>query len=170
VSPSPLQGLQDHPLICHHFRINLRVSKQVLSMASHILRKRLATLPHQDQLPPDAPEPALTLTNEDGDALLLLCNILHLRNDRLPPKIPSDLLYRLALQAEKLKCSVAVGRATVQWFDRIFHAKEVVDDMKMVEAAYWLDEPVYFARFSERLIRNEVRPLPFLPSRSDFTR
>lgn len=56
------------------------------------------------------------LGNEDGDAMILLCNILHLQNNKLPARISPELLYKLAVLAEKYHCAVAIGRTTVTQF------------------------------------------------------
>lgn len=100
---------------------------------------------------------------DDGDTMLLLCNILHLRNDKLPSRLPAEGLHRLAALAEKYKCIVAVSRATAGWFDRIYNAPShiYVDTFRITEATLLLDEPTYFARFTERWIKAE-------PSGSNF--
>lgn len=56
------------------------------------------------------------LGNDDGDGMILLCNILHLQNNKLPARISSELLYKLAVLAEKYHCTVAIGRTTVMQF------------------------------------------------------
>jgi len=89
--------------------------------------------------------------------MFLLCNILHLRNDKLPSRLPAEALYKLAALAEKYKCAVAVGRATIGWFDRLYHASSqvYVDPCRIIEAAILLDEPTFFARFTERWMLSE---------------
>lgn len=99
----------------------------------------------------------LDAKEDDGDAMLLLCNIIHLRNDKLPSRIPTETLHHLAVLAEKYACTVAVGRATVGWFDKLYHApsQEYVDVCRAIEAAILLDEPMFFTRFTERWLLQE---------------
>ena len=92
------------------------------------------------------------LPDDDGDAVYILCNILHLRNDKLPTNLMPDLLCKLALLCKKYQCVVAAGRATLQWFDRLHASKDPGDLWKIIEAAYLLDEPMFFARFTARWV------------------
>ena len=95
------------------------------------------------------------LEDDDGDAMYILCNILHLRNDKLPIRILPDLLCKVAALAHKYHCVIAAGRATLQWFDRLYASKERCDVWKVIEAAFLLDEAMFFARFTSRWILEE---------------
>ena len=97
----------------------------------------------------------LDLSADDGDAMFYLLHILHLRNQALPPRVPPETLHKLAGLAAKYQCAVAVGRATLQWFDILYHnprEQSGFDIFKVIEAAQLLDEPTYFARFTERCV------------------
>ncbi|KAI7520189.1 hypothetical protein KC331_g20345, partial [Hortaea werneckii] len=89
--------------------VSLRVSGRVISLASPVLRDKLyhATGASKNDYPR-----RLNVKDEDGDAMLLICNIIHLRNDKLPPRLPAEMLYNLATLSEKLQCGIAVSRAT----------------------------------------------------------
>jgi hypothetical protein len=90
----------------------------------------------------------ISLPDEDGDAVYVLVNILHLRNDKLPARLTPAALSKLASLAHKYQCVIAAGRATVQWFDRLYASNTPLNTWEIVEAAYLLDEPLFFARFS----------------------
>jgi hypothetical protein len=81
-----------------------------------------------------------------------LANILHLRNDKLPAHLTPAALSRLASLAHKYQCVIAAGRATVQWFDHLYASNAPFNTWEIVEAAYLLDEPLFFARFSSRWV------------------
>ncbi|RMY13726.1 hypothetical protein D0867_07369 [Hortaea werneckii] len=134
--------------------VSLRVSGRVISLASPVLRDKLyhATGASKNDYPR-----RLSVKDEDGDAMLLTCNIIHLRNDKLPPRLPAEMLYNLAILSEKLQCGIAVSRATSPWFDRLFNApaQVYVDTCRLIEATILLDEPIFFARFTARWIMNE---------------
>ncbi|RMY15784.1 hypothetical protein D0867_06717 [Hortaea werneckii] len=134
--------------------VSLRVSGRVISLASPVLRDKLyhATGASKNEYPR-----RLSVKDEDGDAMLLICNIIHLRNDKLPPRLPAEMLYNLAILSEKLQCGIAVSRATSPWFDRLFNApaQVYVDMCRLIEATILLDEPIFFARFTARWIMNE---------------
>ena len=97
-------------------------------------------------------EVVITLNEDDGDAICTLANIVHLRNDKLPARIRSSALSKLAAIAKKYECVTAVGRATVQWFDHLYSSPTIDNTWEIVEAAYLLDEPLFFARFSSRWV------------------
>ncbi|KAK4541188.1 hypothetical protein LTR36_008262 [Oleoguttula mirabilis] len=142
--------------------ISLRASRHVLAMTSPVFKAVLASQESNKPFGSLATSTASPLHSshqaDDGDTMLLLCNILHLRNDKLPSRLPTESLYKLAVLAEKYKCAVAVSRAAAGWFDRLFSGSttQVYIDMCMItEAALLLDEPTYFARFTERWIKAE---------------
>ncbi|KAI6854928.1 hypothetical protein KC319_g11297 [Hortaea werneckii] len=134
--------------------VSLRVSGRVISLASPVLRVKLyhATGAAKNDYPR-----RLSVKDEDGDAMLLINNIIHLRNDKLPPRLPAEMLYNVAILSEKLQCGIAVSRATSPWFDRLFNApaQVYVDMCRIIEATMLLDEPIFFARFTARWIMNE---------------
>ncbi|KAK5128362.1 hypothetical protein LTR85_003030 [Meristemomyces frigidus] len=141
--------------------ISLRVSRHALAMTSSVFASMLA-IRESERVPNFAVVSAtnalvLACPADDGDAMLLMCNILHLRNDKLPSRLPAEALYKLAATAEKYKCAVAVSRATAGWFDRLFNGPSqiYVDMFKITEASLLLDEPTYFARFTERWVKAE---------------
>jgi len=113
--------------------------------------------------------PALVVSAEDdnGDAMYILCNILHLRHDKLPNRILPETLCTLAKLARKYQCAGAADRATLQWFDKLYTAKAPVNIWKIIEAAYLLDEARFFARFTTRWVLEQsvyVRSMPVATS------
>ena len=84
--------------------------------------------------------------------MFLLCNVLHLRNDALPPRVQPEALYGFAALTAKYDCVVAAGRAATPWFDHVFNNSVNPPLLRMIEAAYLLDDAVFFARFTSRWI------------------
>lgn len=105
----------------------------------------------------------IRLLEDDADAMYILCNIIHLRNDKLPARVLPDVLCTLASLARKYECVVAAGRATVQWFDRLHVSKNPGDIWKIIEAAYLLDEAMFFARFTTRWVLEQSLLLRQVP-------
>lgn len=101
--------------------VGIRVSSSALSLTSSVFRNLFAAADGDAPPTPAPDEPRLVhLANDDGDALFLLLNILHLRNDALPPKILPDLLFRFVTVCARYECMVAAGRAVSQWLDYIY--------------------------------------------------
>ncbi|GIZ45916.1 hypothetical protein CKM354_000906200 [Cercospora kikuchii] len=106
--------------------VGIRVSSNALTIASPVFRRLLAP---PGGLAPPTPAPGneellqpreVHLENEDGDALFLLLNVLHLRNDALPTRLQPDLLVRFVATCARFECLVAAGRAASQWLDYIY--------------------------------------------------
>ncbi|KAM3421047.1 hypothetical protein BST61_g1465 [Cercospora zeina] len=106
--------------------VGIRVSSRAITTASPVFRRILAP---SSSLAPPTPSPGteeqreprqIHLANDDGDALFLLLNILHLRNDALPTRIQPDLLLRFVATCARYECIVAAGRAASQWLDYIY--------------------------------------------------
>ena len=134
-------------------RIGLRVSTHALSLASPAFKNTFATATPPTNADGGAAQPTIVnLLDEDADAIYILVNILHLRNDKLPAHLPPSGLRRLAILAQKYACVVAAGRATVHWFDRLYFNTSTTTNSaeiwSMIEAAYLFDEATFFARFT----------------------
>lgn len=137
--------------------VGLRCSSFALSLVSPIFKAALAApitqqAPATDSSASSQTATILPLPQDDGDALLIIVNIIHFRHDKLPAHIQPDTLFRVAILANKYESVHAISRATGQWFDRIFTEKRSTDTLKMVQAAYMLDEAMFFARFTSRYV------------------
>lgn len=139
-------------------------------MASSVFKEALAT---PVALPPPATDSSavsttsatlptgklIALPEDDGDALILILYILHFRNQALPAYISPDTLIRVGVLATKYRCAHAISRATTQWFDRLFTEMSsnpmtsAAETLTMIQAAFILDEAMYFARFTGRYVR-----------------
>ena len=128
--------------------IGLRVSSFALGMASPIFKERFAAAaPAQKG---EGSPIVLEIAGDSGDAMCILCNILHLQNDKLPVRMEPEMLRRIGYLARDYRCAVAASRATSYWFDRLYDQKlgDLPEIWKVIEAAYLLDEAVFFARFT----------------------
>jgi hypothetical protein len=93
--------------------------------------------------------------SDDGDTLFLLMNVLHLRNDSLPMRIEPDALSLFAAMATKYDCVNAAGRTASTWFDHIYAKYDTPPIFQMIEAAFLLNDAVWFARFTTRFVLRE---------------
>lgn len=134
--------------------ISLSVSQYALSMASPIFRAAFATAGNTGKTEDERTQHKniVSVQDDNGDAIYILANILHLRNDKLPTRIHPDMLCKLADLAQKYQCAVAVRPATLQWFDRLYALDNPGDMWRVIEAAYLLDEATFFARFTTRWV------------------
>ena len=132
----------------------LRVSQHALSMASPVLKAGFIEAVFNDDVSNsrDQHTSLVYLLDDDGDAMYILINILHLRNDKLPTRILPGMLYLLSCLAVKYQCTVAARPATLQWFDRLYANQSRSETWMTIEAAYLLDEATFFARFTARWV------------------
>lgn len=133
----------------------MRVSSHALCIGSTVFKQLLADLPSSD-----SPK-TLHLLDDDGDSVFFLCNILHLRNDALPPRLQPTALLAFVRTAIKYNATVAASRSTTPWLDDIYHSKTLqysdpILIFKMLEAAYLLNDAVYFVRFSTRWVLQQT--------------
>lgn len=136
--------------------VGLRVSTDALSISSPVLKRILADIqPLQTDNPEEKPTKLLTLTDDDGEAMFLMLNILHLQNSALPPRMEPTQLSTFVELAAKYECVPAVGRAATPWFDYIYTRDASPPLYQMTQAAMVLGDAVYFARFSSRWVLHE---------------
>lgn len=147
--------------------IGLSVSQYALSMASPVLKAAFASAAAHKPAETDDLNRCIKvvpLPEDNGDAMFILVNILHLRNDKLPTRILPDMLCKLACLAQKYRCVVAARPPTLEWFDRLYAGQSPGDTWRIIEAASLLDEATYFARFTGRWVLEKslhFRQVPF---------
>ncbi|CAK3815284.1 Hypothetical predicted protein [Lecanosticta acicola] len=131
-------------------QVGIRCSSYALGTHSTGFKQLLAaaTVVHTA----DPPTKTLPLPDDDGNTIYLLCCALHLRHDKLPARLPPDALTRYVAAAARYDCIVAAGRAASPWFDHLYHRVPHPPVYQLLEAAYLLDDPVYFARFTTRWV------------------
>ncbi|EGP89751.1 uncharacterized protein MYCGRDRAFT_90453 [Zymoseptoria tritici IPO323] len=140
--------------------IGIRVSSQVLSITSPVFKRMFQTSNEatggvNGTACRSDNAKVVRLPDDDGDTIFLLMNVLHLRNDSLPARIESNALSHFAAMVTKYDCVNAAGRAASTWFDHIYAKCSNPPLFQMVEAAYLLNDAVWFARFTSRFVLNE---------------
>lgn len=119
--------------------VRLCVSTHALSLASPVFKVKLSS---EGQGETSDIVLALPEKGDDAEAMILLCWILHLRNDSLPLQVSSNALLRLGILARTYGCVVAASRATAQWFDQLYNPQDAgviqssSDIWQIIEAAY----------------------------------
>jgi hypothetical protein len=97
----------------------LLVSSQVLSKASESFSKLLQTrnLPTSQSF---AFTNEVTLPDDDGDALLTICNVLHGRNLQVPDSIPLEALKEIARSCNRHQLTDVLLAWSPKWLDHAF--------------------------------------------------
>lgn len=97
--------------------------------------------------------PWIDVTREGHSHIWTLCmNIMHLQNDVLPVTLDAQRLSMMACLASRYCFVAAISWWTANWFDHIYFQDREGDLIDTIEAAMLLDHPIYFARFTARLL------------------
>lgn len=107
----------------------------------------------------------IPMPEDSADALEVICNIVHLRNDMIPEKLSPDEAFEIAVAADKFDCKTALKLAIQLWFDVRSMGRQ--GDMqvlgKYMAAAYILDIPSAFSDITKEMItRCEGSYLPLI--------
>ena len=98
----------------------LLVSSLVLSKASDSFSKILHT-PRVPKLQSFAFTNEVRLPEDDGDALFIICNILHGRDRFVPKTLPLETLTKVARSCSKHQLSNALLAWSPKWLDHAFN-------------------------------------------------
>lgn len=93
----------------------------------------------------------IPMPDDDAKAMIVICNVIHHRNDMLPDVLPPMELANVALAADKYNCVFTLKYAMNQWL----HFKEPVTLASLgslLIAAYVFDNPDAFRRVTQRLV------------------
>lgn len=101
----------------------LLVSSQVLAKASTSF-SRLPKLRCRPATQPCASTNQVRVTEDDEDALLMICNILHGRKHRLPETLPLDVLKEIALSCARHKLMDALSAWSLKWLTHVWITAE----------------------------------------------
>lgn len=148
--------------------IRLRVFSSILTRASKPFAAMFdGRFAEGESLSGSSPK-KIKLVDDNPEAMRLLCNILHMQNDKLPHTLSSEQLIDIALLVDKYDCSRAVKLASSVWLQRAeaqLTTGTLEERLSAVAAAYLLDEPVAFRRITSSIVLNEADSLARLKDR-----
>ncbi|KAI2481028.1 btb poz domain-containing protein [Pyrenophora tritici-repentis] len=133
----------------------MRVCSVILSNASACFRTMFG--PHFAEgknLKSNDPK-EIPMRDDDADALEILCNVIHLRNDAVPQSLSPTDVFGVAVAADKFGCAVALKYASTVWLNPK-GVKEISDLCYLMIAAYILDNPQAFSDITLAMIFSHV--------------
>ncbi|KAF2209640.1 hypothetical protein CERZMDRAFT_100423 [Cercospora zeae-maydis SCOH1-5] len=147
----------DVKLICSsaatEWSTEIIVSSVVLSLASPVFKVMLgphfkegATLASGEKL-------ELPLPDDDAQAMLTICQVIHMRAVSCSPPTAKQLL-NIALLADKYDCRLALSYAMGEWIQiaRVTFSNQ--DRLDLFKVAYLMEYPKDFAEFGRLLVLN----------------
>ncbi|KAF2807528.1 uncharacterized protein BDZ99DRAFT_392986 [Mytilinidion resinicola] len=98
----------------------------------------------------DSPK-EISMPDDDANALEILCNILHLRNDVVPETLDPIKAFEIAVTADKFDCIVAVKYASMLWLSPK-EVQGIIELGYLMAAAYILDNARAFSEITLAMI------------------
>ena len=100
-------------------------------------------------------ETSIPLPDDDAEAVELLCLFLHPQENPTIPSINPTELLRFASTVDKYACAAAVSIQASALFDGV-NMESPDSSFFALQAAYFLDKPIDFARITSKLVREDV--------------
>lgn len=139
---------------------SLLVSSKVLSLASPVFEAMFK--PHfteGTQLQTKKDQPLTVPLSEDNvDALILLCNVVHYRSQEIPLLPGPSCLENLAVVCDKYQCTASIASHVTLWLQRELQELSSDDLNRLLLVAYVLDLPKPFSAISVEILFRQEGP------------
>ncbi len=112
---------------------------------------------------PASGKPLIPLPDDNAEAFIVLCNVIHFRTDEVPKKLALTCLHDLAIICDKYNCTSALAPWSAMWLQAKIESFAAKDLNKLLFAAYVLDIPDAFSRISWEILLVQVGPFVNLP-------
>lgn len=147
----------------------LCVHSCLLQSASKVFKAMLGPLYKEGQRSgPTGSKKEVLLPEDNADAMIIICAVIHHRNDIVPGEMSSSKVLQLSVVADKYDCNVALKHAARQWLDH----RNVVSlkvHTELMTAAYLLGQAQAFSAITYTMMLNYVGSyLPFAQDQIDL--
>ncbi|KAH0551543.1 hypothetical protein GP486_007240 [Trichoglossum hirsutum] len=146
-------------------RVHIRVSSKVLSMASPVFAAMFGSefkeglSNHRSSSADGGGAYVVPLPDDDAEAFVAICNVIHFRSDEVPHKPSIVCLQNIAFIADKYDCTKALTAQTAQWLRSWIDAPRPVEWRKLLFVAYVMDTADAFSRISWEILRTQIGPM-----------
>jgi hypothetical protein len=93
----------------------------------------------------------IRMPDDSANALEIICNIIHHRNDAVPESLKPDEIFEIAVAADKFDCVVALKHASTLWLNPR-NVKGIFELGRLMAAAYILDNARAFNEITRSMI------------------
>lgn len=139
----------------------LRVSSKILSLASPVMRKLLGS-GFRESLNSSARR-YVPLPEDDGEALLLVCSVVHYQTEAESALLGVDALAKVATLVDKYDMSKALRTWSTGWLAEAVESATPETFDSLLRSAYWLDDATSFSKVSWKIICNHIGPFNSAP-------
>jgi hypothetical protein len=148
-------------------KTRLLVSSKVLTLASPVFGKMLSSRFKEGLSNHANQKTVIPLPDDNAEAFLVVCNIIHHRNYQVPKKLATDCLENFATICDKYDMLSALAPSSAVLLQTSIETSAAEDFNKLLLAAYLLDVPDAFTRISWEILLIQVGPFIDLPGVSD---
>lgn len=144
------------------------VSSKVLALASPVFERMFNSSFKEGLINHKMPQQRLVpLPEDDAEAFILLCRVLHHRSHEIPRSLTGNCLEKLAIICDKYNCISPIAFAGEVWLRAGIKSATAEDLSKLLFAAYILDLPDMFSRISWEILLIQTGPIIDLPGVTD---
>ena len=102
----------------------------------------------------------IPMPDDNADALKIICNIIHLRNDAVPETLNPGEVLQVAITADKFDCVVALKHASMLWLNPR-DIEDILELGHLMAAAYVFDNAQAFREITlSMMLRHKDSYLP----------
>ena len=142
----------------------LRVSSKVLCLASPVMKK-LFTSGFRESVDP-SPRRCVPLPEDNGEALLLVCSVVHYHTETDSPSLSVDALENVATLVDKYDMSKTIQTWSAGWLEGALESATPKTLDSLLQSAYLLDDAKSFSKVSWKIICNHIGPFISAPKSS----
>ncbi|CAO2658413.1 Nn.00g061360.m01.CDS01 [Neocucurbitaria sp. VM-36] len=129
----------------NHRRLRIR-SSSLINVSDHFRAMFGPDFSEGQDLSADRPK-EVPWPDDDADAVEVICNVIHHRNDAVPETLDPAKVFKIAVASDKCLCVVAMKHAST----RLLEPTETMDISglgQLMAAAYLLDNPRAFSEIT----------------------
>jgi len=99
------------------------------------------------------------LEEDDAEAMRIICYVIHHRINDVPQTLSPELIFRIAIGADKYDLAVALGLASSLWLGRVYPMTQDMSDTRYsMLSAYLFRNADVFARHTLSLVLHFTGP------------
>lgn len=146
----------------------LLVSSKILATASPVFAAMLGPRFREGQRSQSGALDPVALPDDDTEAMTILCQIFHFRNDMLPARPSLELIRNLAVLSDKYGCVAPLRFVSETWLT-VWEATARGADLEvLLFASFVFGRAERFAALSGRIVREFGGNLKHLPTLGGF--
>lgn len=150
-------------------KLNLLVSSHCLILASPVFATMLGSQFKEGVRTRSisGKTPLVLLPEDDAEAFVVLCHVIHHQTDEIPRNLPLACLKNLAIICDKYDCANVLAAWASVWIQTYIKTSGWNDYNSLLFVAYVLDLPDFFASISWEMLKSQAGPFVHFPGLSD---